>query len=222
MNADSFINSSDDKFYRRFWILSLLAGVEEAGCSPIDLRGFNVLSYLANAVSECYEIPTLSATILKEREGPLYPKLIWDLDRLVGMGLVRVSNIVISEERKVSHASYSITQSGLNCEKRCRLLNESIASVGDSLRSTALAYSRNLIKVTTDSIKALDGNYANPQYSEGQVIDFGDWSKINFTANSVQLILNQLRLGEITDSSIGVSLYSAYLASFEDSRVSHE
>jgi len=81
-----------EPLFRQFWILSLFSGVEEAGCSPIDLKRFNVLAYLSNAVAQCYGVPPLDATVLKERDGPLYPILIWDIDRLVGMGLVHVTN----------------------------------------------------------------------------------------------------------------------------------
>ena len=62
-----------EPLFRRFWLLALLIGVEKAGRSPIEIKHLHSLAYLANALSPCYGIESLDATILKERRGPLYP-----------------------------------------------------------------------------------------------------------------------------------------------------
>lgn len=213
METNPLLDETDDKSYRRFWILSLLAGIEEAGCSPINISRFNILAYISNAVSQCYGVTPLNPTILKEKDGPSYPKLLWDLDRLVGVGFVRVSDVVVDNVNRVRNVSYSITQQGLDYENCCRSLYPSLKETGDSLRSAALAFARNHTKLSTKSLNSLDGNYANPIYSDGQVIDFGDWIKNNSTANSVKLILKELPSTHETDSSIGVNIYTSYLAS---------
>jgi hypothetical protein len=218
MDSNSSLSEFDDKSYRRFWILSLLSGVEEAGCSPINMGRFNILAYISNAVSQCYGVTPLNPTILKEKDGPLYPKLLWDLDRLVGVGFVRVSDVVVDNINKVRNVSYSITQQGLDYENCCRSLYPNLMEIGNSLRSAALAFARNYTKLSTKSLNSLDGNYANPIYSDGQVIDFGDWIKNNSTANSVELILKELQPTYDIDSSVGVNIYTAYLASFSGSQ----
>lgn len=208
----SFSGNLQEPLYRRFWILSLLSGVEEAGCSPISLGNFNILAYIANAVAQCYGVSALDSTILKELDGPLYPKLIWDLDRLVGGGLVRLHDVVVDSNKKVRHVSYSVTSRGLDCEDSCRSLNDSLAEIGNSLRSAALAYSRNRLLLSKESLLTRDGNYANPIISNGEVVDFGDWVKVNATANSVAQIFENLGIDASVDPAIGVNIYAHYLA----------
>ena len=207
-------NLAIDPWYRRFWTLCLLNGIEEGGCSPIELRSFNILAYLANAVAQCYAVPSLDPTILKKREGPLYPLLIWDLDRLVGMRLVDVSNIVLEKGAKVRNASYAINQSGLDVLTKCRNLNDGLGRAHDALRSTALAYARNRQNLTVEGLIKLDGNYANTQVPEGAVVDFGDWDDVNASANSVEFILDHIDVVLRQNPSIGVNLYARYLSAY--------
>jgi hypothetical protein len=211
-----------ETLYRRFWILSLMSGVEEVGCSPIDLKSFNILAYLANAVAQCYGVPPLDATILKACDGPLYPTLIWDIDRLVGMGLVRVSDIVVDVSKRLRNVSYAITNAGLDCEEQCRMLHPSLAQTGDSLRSAAMAYSRNHLFLSKEGLLARDGNYADPTVSNGEVVDFGEWVRNNATANSIEKILAELGLELRKDPAVGVNIYSRYLAAFAANRVINE
>jgi hypothetical protein len=201
----------DGRWYRRYWILSLLAGIEQAGASPIDLRSFNVLAYLANAVSSCYNIPPLDPTVLKQRDGPLYPELIWDLDRLVGMRLVDVSDVVVDSTRKMRNVSYSITRKGLETLLSCHALNNQLAKEADSLKTTALAFARNQRQISGSSLFEADGNYADTKTAEGGVVDFGRWDFINATANSVEYILNQINEAIRKDPAVGVNLYLRYL-----------
>lgn len=222
VTSEHTFRADREPLFRRFWILSLFSGVEEAGCSPIDLKRFNVLAYLSNAVAQCYGVPPLDATVLKERDGPLYPILIWDIDRLVGMGLVHVTNIVIDNQNRVRNVSYAITADGIKYEERCRKAIPGLEHTGNSLRSVAMAYSRNHLKLSEDSLLARDGNYANSSIANGQVVDFGDWELNNATANSVNRILEVLGATLQKDPTLGVNLYSRYLAAFASNGGDHE
>jgi hypothetical protein len=202
---------STNRWYRRFWILSLLAGVEEAGASPIDLRSFNILAYLANAVSACYGIPALDPTVLKQRDGPLYPHLIWDVDRLVGMRLVDVSDVVVDRARKIRNVSYSLTEDGFRVLDGCTALGDVWVAESNSLRTTALAFARNRNHISRRDLLAADGNYADAMTPEGAVVDFGQWSPTNATANSVEFILSEINESIRRDPAIGVNLYLRYL-----------
>lgn len=212
--ADNFIGGDDEMLYRRFWILSLLSGVEEVGCSPIELKRFNILAYLANAVAKCYGVTPLDPTVLKEHDGPLYPELLWEIDRLVGMGLVIVSDIVVDRSKAVRNVSYSISARGLNCESQCRALHREFARIGDSLRSAAMAYSRNRLSLSIESLKNRDGNYADTTVANGEVVDFGDWVKANATANSIDRLSKKIGQSLESDPSVSVNIYNRYLAAF--------
>lgn len=199
--------------YRRFWILSLLAGSERAGTSPMDIRQFNMLAYLANAIARCYDIEPINPIILKEKDGILYPKLIWDLDRLVGMGLARVSNIVLTVKGETKSVSYGITTKGIDSLKVCTEISEGLKNTASALSSTAMAFCRTRQKIGIASLHSRDGNLADNRFSDGDVVDFGLWDTNNSTANSVDFVRKGISPAFAGNINTAVNLYAQYLAS---------
>lgn len=202
----------DDFNYRRFWILSLLAGSERAGTSPMDIRQFNMLAYLANAVARCYDIEPINPIILKEKNGILYPKLIWDLDRLVGMGLARVSNIVLTPTGEAKSVSYGITAEGISALKTCIGISEGLKNTASALSNTAMAFCRTRHNIGIESLHSRDGNLADNRFSDGDVVDFGLWDFQNATANSVDFVKDGINVSPLRSISTAVNLYAQYLA----------
>lgn len=201
----------DECNYRRFWTLALLAGSERAGTSPMDLKQFNLLAYLANAVAQCYDIVPLDPIILKEKNGILYPKLIWDLDRLVGMGLARVSNIVLTSKGETKSVSYGITTVGINTLKECISISDDLKKTAIALSSTAMAFGRTKHIINIENLRARDGNMADNRFSDGDVVDFGLWDLQNPTANSVNFVKNGISSQLFTGVGTAVNLYTQYL-----------
>lgn len=204
-----------DLLYRRFWVLSLLLGVERAGRAPIDIKTLHSLCYLANALAPCYGVEPLDATVLKEKAGPLYPELVWDADRLVGMGLLSVSNLVLGTGVELRSVSYSLTAKGAEVAASIAKGSEQMETLARSLRSIALAYARNPNSVAEVSLLHRDGNYADPHHGLGDVIDFGEWDRENASFNAVQ------HIKDTTPTSVtapaGVNLYVQYLSRTEGS-----
>lgn len=196
--------------FRRFWLLALLEGVERSGRSPIELKSLHSLAYLANAVSPCYGIEPLNATVLKEDSGPLYPELVWDADRLVGMGLLAVSNLVIGRGVELRSASYAITSQGLLFTSRSAAGVESLGKLARALWSVALAFARNPESMIESSLLKRDGNYADPHFGLGDVVDFGQWDRGNASVNAVKRI-SAAAEGRCTPAA-SVNLYAQYLA----------
>lgn len=198
--------------FRRFWILSVLSGVEKAGASPMGIRQFNLLAYFANSVSRCYEIEPLDPTILKEKTGPLYPQLLWDLDRLVGMRLVRVANLVMAPKGGTKSVSYAITLEGIERLAMCTEISEEMLSVKRSLENAALAFCRSRRGISNESLQQKDANFADSKFSDGDVVDFGEWDEYNATANAVEFVQGSVPKHFATGIDIAVNLYAQYLA----------
>ena len=198
-------------WFSRFWTLSLMEGIDQAGVAPINLEGFNTLAYLANAIAPCYQIEILDPTVLKEKSGPLYPKLIWDLDRLVGLMLVLVSN-VRDPQPEGSSPTYSVSRRGLAVLRACEAITPEFSKITSALRSIALAYARNSAALGTSSLLDRDGNYGNNLFGNGDVVDFGQWTDLNATQRAVQSLSNFFPPGLQEHPSRNVNIYARYLA----------
>lgn len=210
-NAD-MLSVYEGANFRRFWILAVLAGIEKAGASPMGIRQFNLLAYFSNSVSRCYDIEPLDPTILKERAGPLYPQLMWDLDRLVGMRQVRVANLVMLPDGGAKSVSYAITRAGLATLQACTQLSNEMENVNTALSSASVAFCRSRKGISNESLLTKDANFSDSKFGEGDVVDFGQWDTYDATANAVNYVKGSVDAPYSADTNLAVNLYAKYLA----------
>ena len=101
--VEEFADSVDyDGLRRRVRLLMLLDGAERAGIAPIRLRHLHTYAYLSNVLAPVWNTRVFDGRLLKRRGGPFYPSLQHDLDRLVGLGLVIITNLghIIDEDNQ--------------------------------------------------------------------------------------------------------------------------
>ena len=79
---------------KRIRLLMLLDAADYSVLSPIQTARLHALAFLADVLSPIYGLSALSGTIVKRRIGPYFPELQGELDRLVGMGLAEVTDLV--------------------------------------------------------------------------------------------------------------------------------
>lgn len=82
---------------RRARVLQLLDAAERAGISPLDTYRFHAFAYLADVLSPVWELPTYDGVILKAKGGPFYRDLQREIDRLVAMGLIEITELRYDE-----------------------------------------------------------------------------------------------------------------------------
>ena len=82
-----------DALRRQLRVLVLLDGSERAGISPIRLNRLHVYAYVSNVLAPVWQAEVFDGHVLKRRGGPFYPALQHELDRMVGLGLVNISNL---------------------------------------------------------------------------------------------------------------------------------
>jgi hypothetical protein len=200
------------------------------------MRSLNGLAYLANAAIPCYQIEPLDSTVRKTEDGPLYPQLIWDADRLVGMGLLAVSGLVVRAGRP-HHAMYSITREGLNVIFRARKATKHFDELASALWSISIAYARSPKCVAAKSLFDRDANYAEDRVPSGDVVDFGEWDRHNWTFEAISRMQRDIctrLLGDLPDAEPAASLqelanspggavgmYARYVAGNETSENAH-
>ena len=97
---------------RQVRILLLLSGAADAGLEPVPLPILHTLAYLSNALAPVWSLQPFDGKILKRRGSPFYPTLQWDVDHLVGKGVIRVHDIRYSEDNGQWRidASYSLNE----------------------------------------------------------------------------------------------------------------
>jgi hypothetical protein len=172
----------------------LLDGAEQAGLNPLDVVRFHRLVFLANCLSPAYDLEPQNGKVYKQRHGPLYTDVQWDLDRMTAMGLVSVSDIgwhSSGDSAIAFSARYAVSKKGIEMIDRLR----EVPSVGRQrafLLEVAAAYGS--LDAENQGVAALqDATYSDPDVPNGEVIDFGEWQVRNFSVDATDAFDQYLR-----------------------------
>jgi hypothetical protein len=74
-------------------VLLLLDAAERAAAAPLSTDRLHALAFLADVLSPVWHLSSFDKVVLKSAQGPFFPELQREMDRLVVMGLLEVSNI---------------------------------------------------------------------------------------------------------------------------------
>lgn len=179
-------------------MLVLLAAAENAGISPLKIVRLHAFAYLSNVLAPVWKLHALDGKVLKRRGGPFYPALQHDLDRLVGIGLVKINGLghVQDDEKRwrlegwyrLNHEfSTAVLDHISTYEEECRLVL--------FIQELAFAISA-LSDEDLDKAVGEDATYADPLVSFGNIVDFDEWRRKNYSANAAR------RLGSLTSSGM--------------------
>lgn len=108
----------------RAWVLGLVVMANWSGLRPLSKSHAHALVFLANSLAPIYEDTGLEARVIKHEHGPFYPDAQWDLDRLVGQGLLNVSGVTLSDTggRWWMDGAYEASANGRAAFTECRNL----------------------------------------------------------------------------------------------------
>lgn len=199
---------------RRIRILMLLDATDYAIISPITIARFHALAYLADILSPLYAFVPMTGTIVKRRIGPYYPELQWEVDRLIGLGLVYPSDL-----RSIVDATQAYIEAGLSLDRSraapvLDLVYEDRAflALRDFLRQLATALS-DIEEKDLDQATQSDVTWeAGPT---GALIDYAEWRAKNFSRMSAdrigQIATKSLPKGGALSPAAKVNLYVQYL-----------
>jgi len=206
---DEFIAS----IRRRVRLVILLEASHEAGIDPLPTLRLHLIAYLANVLSPVWEMPSVDGTILKRSGGPFYPDLQADLDRLVGIGVVRVEGLRhqrLDDDRYRIEGSYRLNKALAEpiLSFLQRLPDE--AEAAKFVRELVLALSA-LSDSEIDRAISEDATYANPNVGEDNVIEFGARISQNFSAAAAERIGDFVKTGALVGASEKVHLYVRHL-----------
>jgi hypothetical protein len=215
MNANS--TDPSDAFAgsirRRVRLVALLEASREAGIEPLPTLRLHLIAYLANVLSPVWDMPSVDGSVLKRSGGPFYPDLQNDLDRLVGLGVVRVEDLRhqrIDDDRYRLDGSYRLNPD--LAEPILTYLNAmpEEAAAARFVRELVLALSA-LSDEEIDRAITEDATYANPRVGNDNVIDFGEWLSSNYSAAAAQKVGDLVPTGAVVGASEKVHLYVRHL-----------
>lgn len=198
---------------RRVRIVTILDAAERAGLVPIRITQLHAAAYLSNVLAPVWQLVPLDGKLLKRRGGPFYPEIQYELDRMVGQGVVRISG--------VSHVLDEL--SGWRLEGSYRLnhhfadrIVRKIDSFQDeyetatSIRELLFALAA-LADDELDQAISQDATYMDPSVDVGSVIDFDEWAHDNFSANAAAYFANFTDARRLTTPGEKVHLYVSHL-----------
>jgi hypothetical protein len=171
-------------------VIALLDALARAAIAPTSLRVVHELAYLSNVLAPVFELSPMSASLLKRRGGPYYPELQQTIDRLVGCGMIAVSDLryvlVPEESRYRLHGCYHLNRA--LADPVVNRYREVYAVTGEPLfiDELAVAYST-LASEQLGYVVGQDARYADDDVDSNNVIDFGEWTsaaKANFSRNA--------------------------------------
>ena len=206
---------ADGALRRRVRLIVLLNAAEESGIAPIPILRLHMLAYLANVLAPVWDMPALDGKVLKRQGGPFYPSLQRDLDRLVGMGVARISNLthLLDESNRWRlEGSYCLNHSFSE-----RILQQ-IDTFADErqlarfIQELAFAVST-LSDIDFDNAMTEDATYSDPLVDVGNVVDFAEWQQKNFSANAAEVFEKYLPAGSRTTPGEKLHLYVRHLHS---------
>ncbi len=178
------INSSPVN--RQARLILLLDAAERAGLTPIRVVRFHAFAYLANVLAPVWDMSPLDGRVLKRRVSPFYPGLQSDLDKLVGAGMVAVTEVGHVQNSDGSwqlEATYTLNRQ--LAEPAVELLStfDDERQLRAFIRELAYALSA-LSDHDLDTAATQDAAYSDPLVSVGNVLDFGEWSQDNSSVNA--------------------------------------
>ena len=212
-------------------LLLLLEAAERAAMTPLESRRLHAFAYLSDVLSPVWKLPAFDGKILKVDDGPYYPDLQDELDRLVVLGLVELKDIGYAERGKVGarlEGKYALNfdsdhlkplLSALGAGGEDEAVDPSDCDVHRFMVHLAEALAT-LPNGEVDKAASYDATYEF-EGTEHNIVDFGDLTEMAWRSNSSLQTSNKFEsfLPEELTLSPGekLYLYAAYLGK----RVAH-
>ena len=177
-----------DVLRRQVRLVMLLDGSERAGIAPIRVRHLHTYAYLSNVLAPVWDSQVFDGRLLKMRGGPFYPDLQRDLDRMVGLGLVSISELrheIDADDLWKLDGLFSLNYDLAN--GALRVINESPQDNFVRLFLLEVAYALSALTETElDNLPSEDPTYSDTNVSYSDVLDFGELRDLNYSANAAR------------------------------------
>lgn len=170
--------------FKKLWLLAIFNAVRAAGVGAATSVLIHRLVYFTTALAVVSRQEPEVACVIKRETGPYFPDYAWELERLVGMGLVTTSTRSLEVSDIEANTLYRIDSRGLSFLEEISSSVESLAKtimhVGFCVRELAFAG-----VLHDETAWAKDANQMVRTSGIGDLIDYGEIqasSKVNYSA----------------------------------------
>lgn len=167
----------------RAWLLGLISLANRVGLRPLAKRDVHALVFLANSLSAIYEDQGVESRVIKHTHGPFYPDAQWDLDRMVGQGLLKISDVSFTDDdgHWWMDANYETSPAGESVHRGC-LIEPMLGRSYRFLLELVNAFA-SLARDARDTAPLVDAIYSAPGHPNWAAIVFEDGQN-NFSART--------------------------------------
>jgi len=211
---------------QRARVIQLLDAAERVGIAPLRAGRLHAFAYLADVLSPVWHLPAFEGKILKIEGGPHYPELQREIDRLVVMGIIKVSEISYiprPDEGARIDGLYSLNLDspklpGILSALGARELVDALDPLDAEVHAFLVDLAGALASVPDDEIDTaatVDATYADERIHVSNVIDFGKWTTDihvdNISLRTVDRFRKFLPEGAMLTSGEKLYLYASFL-----------
>lgn len=215
------------KLKQRARVLLLLEAVERTGNSPMPSSKLHAFAYLADVLSPVWGLIPFDGKVYRSEDGPHYPDLQIELDHLVVIGLIQVTNLRYEDAGGSEGGSQITGDYALNFSSEH--LEIILDALGAGNQSSAIDPRDSNLHIflvelagalatlpddEIDTAASLDVTYRT-QAALHNVVDFAEWAKDDWLANPTWQTAERFRIFLPEQSSLSkgekLYLYAAYL-----------
>jgi hypothetical protein len=195
-------------FSDRLRLVLLLDACEAADLTPVPLRRFHALAFLANVLAPVWSVESYDGKVLKRQGGPFYPRLQRELDVLIGLGITSINDVQYIVENDLRCRLDG--KLSLNSDRSRALIAaaqsfEAERVMVSFLRRLAFAASR--LHKPLEDLVLFDPTWSDQRTGTGDVIDFAEWKWANYTAFAAESFDTLSKISLKTSRSEKLQLY---------------
>lgn len=216
-NSSASMRNNDEERWaclrRRVRLIMLLDATESAGLTPIGILQLHAIAYLSNVLAPVWELRPLDGKVMKRRGGPFYPVLQHDVDELISQGLVFINNLGYSRDddgRWRLDGAFCLNHRFADAVINQYQQYETENRLATFINELAYAFSA-LSEQDLSTIVSEDATYADPLTSFGNVVDFGEWQSLNYSANAANYFERLIPGGAVPTLGEKLHLYARHL-----------
>lgn len=214
MNPDGTLPESDMTSLKcQVRLITLLNSAEQAGLAPFPVLRLHTVAFLSNILAPIWDSDVMDGKIFKRRGGPFYPRLQRELDRLVGLGIARISNLGHSKDKQGQwhlEGAYRLNTTFANPILGSLQENAYELQVQQFVQELFYAVSA-LTDGELDKAVTEDATYSDDLVDYGNVLDFAEWQDKNFSVNAARHFGSAFPTGITCTSGEMLHLYIRHL-----------